>query len=53
MRERRWLAEALEALPLQKTTNEEKLKMLDLMATAESLDHFMQKRYPSVKRYAY
>jgi len=50
--ERKWLADQLEALPTQKFSKEEKAKFWKQMAEAETFDHFMQKKFPVVKRYA-
>lgn len=40
----------METLQAQELSNEEKLKVLQLMIEAETFDHFMQKKFPFVKR---
>lgn len=40
----------MESLPFQQVPQERKLDIWKLMADAEAFDHFMQTKFPSVKR---
>lgn len=51
--QRRWFSDKLESLPNLTLTSEEKIHTYKLIAEAEVFDHFMQKKYPFVKRFKY
>jgi len=46
-----WMAQMMESLPERKLSNEEKQKIYERMSQCEIFDHFMQKKFGSVKRY--
>ena len=49
--ERRWIANAVEKLPLLELSTEDRLRTFELMLESESLDLFLQKKFPGFKRY--
>eukprot|EP01119_Soliformovum_irregulare_P005387 TRINITY_DN17154_c0_g1_i1.p1 TRINITY_DN17154_c0_g1~~TRINITY_DN17154_c0_g1_i1.p1 ORF type:complete len:948 (-),score=283.69 TRINITY_DN17154_c0_g1_i1:234-3053(-) len=49
--QRRWFADQVEQLETQSLSTDEKKRAWELMAEAEAFDHFMQRKFPFVKRY--
>eukprot|EP01114_Cavostelium_apophysatum_P008298 TRINITY_DN2068_c0_g1_i2.p1 TRINITY_DN2068_c0_g1~~TRINITY_DN2068_c0_g1_i2.p1 ORF type:complete len:950 (+),score=302.99 TRINITY_DN2068_c0_g1_i2:181-3030(+) len=52
VQQRRWFSDKLEALPKTQLSSEDKLRIFSLVSEAEAFDHFMQRKFPFVKRYA-
>ncbi|KAJ1653041.1 hypothetical protein IWQ61_006754 [Dispira simplex] len=49
--ERRWLSHLVESFQRQGLEPQQKRRIFQLLARAEVFDHFMQKKFPQVKRY--
>jgi 2-oxoglutarate dehydrogenase complex dehydrogenase (E1) component-like enzyme len=48
--QKRWFADQVEALPRSQISVDEKRRAYKLISEAEVFDHFMQKKFPFVKR---
>lgn len=49
--EKEWLAEQLEYLPSKCLSSDTKVRILNELLQSQSFDHFMAKKFQSVKRY--